>query len=277
MLVPKRWLGLAALLLSVLALSTGCSTGAAAQDVWPAGRRPPRRARPRASTPRPPPACCAAVPDGFLYIVGGLDAERRHAGRDLLWRATPGSGPSPRSCPARRWPPAASPERYGEHRSPSSRLIYDAARDRPGGSSRSPGEDDIAKEDVGKGFGRVDAACAGEAEYPQSGLDLLAGQDPGRPARATSTRSFTPGDDTDEDAPRQRPPTRHAASRRSVWSRRCEDGAARAAASGKARGSLLHPRPERGPRPATPALFVEHTYRGAPPKQAPRPVRPHRR
>lgn len=244
---------LACALAGACLLTVGCRTGAPAQEVWPQVEvlpdAPPEGLDTEAAT-----SVLRRGDDGFLYIVGGLD-ERATPGATFLARY---SGEWPLSEVPR--PPMAAGQitkRYGEDIA-LVQLIYDLP-DTDLEELEITWEDDISKEDVGKGLGLV-TGIDGEAEYPK-GVTFSLGKTLGV-QQGDVYALIHPEDDTDDDA---RDNDLQLGKRLAAicMVQEVRDGEADCRIW---KGSRLHPHPSAA-RAGDLALFVEHTY-GAPPKQA---------
>lgn len=241
---------MALLLAASVSLATGCRTNTPQQDVWPQVEvlpaKPPQDLEKAAAT-----SVLRQGPDGFMYIVGGLD-ERAKPGATFLARY---SGEWPLDEVPR--PPMAAGQimrRYGDDVA-LVQMLY-AFPDTELESLEITWQDDIAREDIGKGVGKIEEVT-GEPEFPKD-LTLSLGRNLGvqlgdiyaviKPAKGeVSQNHLQLGRRLSAICLVQKVNDNSSVCR--IW-----------------HGSLLHPRPEVAAEGDT-ALFLEHTF-GAPPRQA---------
>lgn len=253
MIHPTSWRGatLATLALSTLLVSTGCRTTGTTQPVWPEAevlpQAPPDKLEKTAST-----SVLRRGPDGFMYIVGGLD-EATKPGATFFARY---SGQWPLEDVAR--PPLAAGQItrvYGEDVA-LVQMLY-AFPNVELEKLEITWQDDITREDIGKGIGAV-TQIMGEPEYPDA-VELSLGKNLGVQPGDIYALLHAP----DESITRS---NRYQLSRRLAnvcMVQKVHDATATCRIW---HGSQLHPQPA----PTTignTALFVEHTF-GAQPRQA---------
>lgn len=241
---------LALLLAASTFIATGCRSGEPKQDVWPQVEvlpgKPPAQLDKAAAT-----SVLRRGPDGFVYIVGGLD-ERAKPGATFLARY---SGEWPLDEVPR--PPMAAGQimrRYGDDVA-LVQMLY-SFPDTELESLEITWQDDIAREDIGKGVGKIEEVI-GEPEFPKD-LTLSLGRNLGvqlgdiyavvKPSKGdTSQNHLQLGRRLSAICLVQKVEDNRSVCR--IW-----------------HGSMLHPRPAVVTQGDT-ALFMEHTF-GAPPRQA---------
>lgn len=243
----------AALLLGLtLSLAVGCTSAKPRQDVWPQVEvlpsAPPQGLETQAAT-----SVLRRGPDGMLYIVGGLD-DRAKPGATFLARY---SGEWPLEKLPR--PPLAAGQitrRYSDDVA-LVQMMY-SLPDTDLEKLEITWQDDISREDIGKGVGRVEAV-EGEAEFP-SDLELSLGKNLGvQPGDIYAI--IHPEADNEEAAPNDLQLGKRLAGICLV--QQVSDARATCRVW---KGTLLHPLPS-PPKAGDTALFLEHTF-GAPPRQA---------